>query len=150
VAALLLEINPASTNLQIMNALRQTASQSGSPNREYGYGIVDAVAAANQILTGVRAPQRSGIALDPAQPNPFNPSTTIRYRITAASRVNLSIFDVHGALVATLVDEMQPAGSKSMVWNARDGRGHALASGVYVCRLQADGEQQTRKLVLLK
>lgn len=151
VAALLLEVHPSSTNIEIMDALRMTASQAGAPNREYGYGIVNALAAANQILSGVgdrRTP--SAIALHPAQPNPFNPSTTIRYDIATASRVNLSIFDVRGALVVTLVDEMQPAGSKSMVWNARDARGNALASGVYLCRLQAAGEHQTRKLVLLK
>lgn len=151
VAALLLEVHPTSTNIQLMDALRQTASQAGTPNREYGYGIVDAVAAANQLPTAVGGtPRPSAIALYPAQPNPFNPTTTIRYDIATPSRVNLSIFDVRGALVATLVDEMQPAGAKSMVWNARDAQGNALASGVYLCRLQANGAQQTRKLVLLK
>jgi flagellar hook assembly protein FlgD len=64
--------------------------------------------------------------------------------------VSLAIFDVRGARVATLVDGPQPAGTKSVLWNARDDRGHALASGVYLCRLVAGGEQQTRKLVLLK
>ncbi len=151
VAALLLEAHPSSTNIQLMDALRQTASQSGSPDREYGYGIVNAVAAANQLPTAVgRTPTPSTIALHPAQPNPFNPSTTIRYDTASASRVNLSIFDVRGALVVTLVDEMQPAGAKSIVWNARDAHGNALASGVYLCRLEAGGAHQTRKLVLLK
>ena len=151
VAALLLEVHPSSTNTEIMDALRQTASQSGAPNREYGYGIVNAVAAANQILSGVRGtPKPSAISLHPAQPNPFNPSTTIRYDIATPSHVNLSIFDVRGARVATLVDETQPAGVKSIVWSARDDRGQALASGVYLCRLEAGGEHQTLKLVLLK
>ncbi len=150
-SALLLEANPYATNLQIMNALRQTASRAGTPDREYGFGIVNGVAAVNQILTGVGVtPKPSSLVLFPAQPNPFNPSTTIRYQLATPSRVNLSIFDVHGALVATLVDEAQPAGTKSVVWSARDRHGNALASGVYLCRLQANGDARTRKLVLLK
>lgn len=150
-AALVLEARPTASNVEIMDALRQTASQSGSPNREYGWGIVNASAAAVEILSGVGGrPAPSSVVLHPAFPNPFNPTTTLRYEITARSRVTLSIFDVRGALVATLVDEVQPAGPKSFVWNARDGRGEALASGVYLCRLVADGESQSRKLVLLK
>jgi hypothetical protein len=134
-----------------MDALRQTASQSGSPDREYGWGIVDASAAASEILSGVGdGSALSSVVLHPAFPNPFNPTTTLRYEIAARSHVNLSIFDVRGALVVTLVDEVQPPGSRSFVWNARDRRGHALASGVYLCRLVAGGESQSRKLVLLK
>lgn len=151
VAALLLEARPGATHLQIMDALRQTASQSGSPDREYGFGIVDASEALDYIATGVGdTPARAGAFLHPAHPNPFNPSTTIRYDLSVGARVNVSIFDVRGALVSTLVDEMQSAGNRSLVWNARDAEGRALASGVYLCRLDAGGVRQTRKLVLLK
>jgi hypothetical protein len=150
-AALLLEARPGATNIEIMDALRQTASQSASPNREYGWGIIDANAAAAQIPSDVRGgPALSSVVLHPAFPNPFNPATTIRYEIATRARVNLSIFDVRGGLVATLVDEVQAPGSRSLVWNARDRRGNALASGVYICRLVAGGERQSRKLVLLK
>ncbi len=150
VAALLLEARPAATNVEIIAALQETASQWATPDREYGYGIVDAGAAINHVLTGIGTPVRSGVVLYPAHPNPFNPATTIRYEIATRARVHLAVFDVRGALVATLVDEEQPAGSKSVVWNARDRHGRALASGVYLCRLVADGQQQTHKLVLLK
>jgi hypothetical protein len=151
VAALLLEARPTATHVEIMEAMRQTASNAGLPDREYGYGIIDAVAAANHILSGIGAtPNSPGVVLHPAHPNPFNPTTTIRYQIAEPTHVSLAIFDVRGARVATLVDGPQPAGTKSVLWNARDDRGHALASGVYLCRLVAGGEQQTRKLVLLK
>jgi hypothetical protein len=150
-AALLMEARPAATSFEIMDALRQTASQSSSPGREVGWGIVDASAAANQIASDVRGGAVfSSVVLHPAFPNPFNPTTTIRYEIAARAHVILSIYDVRGALVATLVDENQPPGSRSVVWNARDSRGSALASGVFLCRLAADGESQSRKLVLLK
>ena len=150
-AALLLQANPNATNLQIMNALRQTASRAGAPDREYGYGIVNLVAARNRILTGVGAPAASSVAeLHLPHPNPFNPTTSIRYDVHQRVRVTLSIFDVRGELVTTLVDEEQAPGSKSIVWSARDRRGNALASGVYLCRLHAGVVEQTRKLVLLK
>ncbi|HEU4930358.1 MAG TPA: S8 family serine peptidase [Candidatus Krumholzibacteria bacterium] len=150
-AALLLEARPSASNIEIMNALRQTASLAGTPDREYGYGIVDLLAARNQILTGVGAPAaRPAAELHLPHPTPFNPTTSIRYDISRRTHVTLSIFDVRGELVITLVDDEQAPGSKSIVWNARDRRGQALASGVYLCRLQAGGIQQTRKLVLLK
>ncbi len=151
VAALLLEIRPSATITELMDALRQTASQANTPNREYGYGIVDALAASNWILSDVgHAPRPGGSFLHPAHPNPFNPTTTIRYELATSSRVNLSVYDVRGALVATLVDQVQPAGAQSLTWDATDRNGNALASGVYLCRLVANGENQTRKLVLLK
>ncbi len=150
-AALLLEARPSASNLQIMNALRQTASRAGSPDREYGYGIVNLVAARTHILTGVGAPAATADAvLHLPHPNPFNPTTSIRYHLHRRTRVILSIFDVRGELVTTLVHEEQSPGPKSVLWNARDRRGNALASGVYLCRLQAGSVQQTRKLVLLK
>jgi subtilisin family serine protease len=149
-AALILEASPNSTNMQIIDALRQTASQANSPDREYGWGIVDALAALNQIISGVHTPRTLHAVLHPAQPNPFNPATTLRYDLAARAHVNISIYDVRGTLVATLVDESRPAGSHSTVWHAQDRHGNALASGVYLCRLDASGEQQSRKLVLLK
>ncbi len=145
VAALVLEARPSATAIEIIAALQQTASRSATPDREYGYGIVDAVAAINHVLSEVATPARANVVLHPAHPNPFNPTTTIRYEIATPGRVTLAIFDVRGARVATLVDEEQPAGSQSVVWNAR-----GLASGVYLCRLVAGGEQRAHKLVLLK
>jgi len=150
-AALILEAKPHATNQQIMDALRSTASQAGAPDRLYGYGIIDAAAAAASIFpTGVGAPQPAGIVLHPAYPNPFNPTTTIEYEIPARAHVRLTVFDVSGAVVASLVDETQSRGRRSVTWNARSSRGTPLASGVYLYRLEAGDEQQTRKMVLLK
>jgi hypothetical protein len=76
-------------------------------------------------------------------PNPFNPSTTIRYELPRDSRVSLKIFDVLGREVATLVNEEQKTGFKSVVWDAT-----GFVSGVYFCRLQAGGYTSTKKLLL--
>jgi hypothetical protein len=84
-------------------------------------------------------------------PNPFNPQTTIRYSIRESGWVNLSVFDVAGRLVRTLVDERQsPSSDLSVDWDGRDSNGQAVASGVYFYRLTAPGFTKTRKMVLLK
>jgi len=72
--------------------------------------------------------------LDQNYPNPFNPSTTIRYSLPAPSRVVLRVYDLLGRVVATLTDGVEPAGDRSVSWDAR-----GLASGVYVYRLEATG-----------
>jgi len=78
-------------------------------------------------------------------PNPFNPITTIEYVLPRETRVRAAVYDVRGALVATLVDGRRPAGSHTMRWDAAD-----RAAGVYFCVLQAGDLRQVRKMVLLK
>jgi predicted GH43/DUF377 family glycosyl hydrolase len=84
-------------------------------------------------------------ALEQNFPNPFNPSTTIRYDLPNRAHVTLSIYNTVGQQVATLVNESQEAGSHAMRLDGRD-----LASGVYFYRLQAGEYTQTKKLVLLR
>jgi len=78
-------------------------------------------------------------------PNPFNPVTEIKYDLPRQTEIHLQIYDVRGALVATLVDGRRPAGSHTVRWNAAD-----WAAGVYFCVLQAGDLRQVRKMVLLK
>jgi len=79
-------------------------------------------------------------------PNPFNPSTIIEYKLVQTARVNLSVFNLLGQKVATLVSEKQPANTYKVEWEAT-----GFASGVYFCRLKTDkGFVKTKKLVLLK
>ncbi len=84
-------------------------------------------------------------ALHAPYPNPFNPSTTIRYDVKETGLLSLKIFDLLGREVATLVHYIVPAGTYSIDWNADD-----LPSGLYLCRMEAAGFQETRKMVLLK
>ncbi|HEU4930145.1 MAG TPA: T9SS type A sorting domain-containing protein, partial [Candidatus Krumholzibacteria bacterium] len=83
-------------------------------------------------------------------PNPFNPSTTIRYRVASAGHVRLMVFDAAGRRIRVLVDDEQPAGAHDASFDGRDDAGRAIASGVYFYRLDAGGVSQTRKMVLLK
>ena len=83
-------------------------------------------------------------------PNPFNPVTTIRFAVPAASSVRLSIHDASGTLLRVLVDEYMEAGVYSSVWNGRDEGGMPLASGTYFYRMNANDFSSTRRMVLLK
>ena len=81
----------------------------------------------------------------PNHPNPFNPNTTIRYVLPAEMRVTILVHDVSGRVVATLLDDVRPAGAHQVTWNA-DG----MASGVYFAHLRARNTDVSRKMVLLK
>jgi hypothetical protein len=89
-------------------------------------------------------------ALFDAVPNPFNPRTTISFALPAASHVELSVYDVSGRLVATLLDENRPAGTHRVEWDGRNRAGERVASGVYLYRIQAGGFTDTKRMVLLK
>ena len=78
-------------------------------------------------------------------PNPFNPGTTITYRLWRSGNVKLRIFNFLGREVATLVNEIQREGQYEVAFDASD-----LASGVYSCRLSLDGSIKTRKMTLLR
>jgi parallel beta-helix repeat protein len=83
-------------------------------------------------------------------PNPFNPSTTISFELAKAGHVKLDIFNVNGALITTLADEAREAGRHDVLWNGKDAKGLSVASGVYFYRLEAGGEVQSKKMMLLR
>ncbi len=84
-------------------------------------------------------------ALHPNFPNPFNPTTTIRYDVKQTGHVQLAIYNLLGQEVTTLVNDRHLAGSYTILWNASD-----LPSGMYLCRMETANFVQTQKLILLK
>jgi hypothetical protein len=88
--------------------------------------------------------------LDQNYPNPFNPETVINYSLPRASQVRLTIHNILGQWVATLVEGVQLAGEHTVAWNGRNSQNHAVASGVYFYRLVAGDQDETRKMLLLK
>jgi hypothetical protein len=84
-------------------------------------------------------------SLNQNYPNPFNPITKIDYELPITNYVNLSIFNLLGQKVATLVDKKQPAGSYQLQWDASD-----FASGLYYYRIEAGNFIKTRKMIYLK
>lgn len=83
-------------------------------------------------------------------PNPFNPSTEIRFMLSNSGRARLGVYDFAGRLVKALIDENLPIGPHSVVWNGQDHHGHNVPAGVYLYRLEAGGRVVSRKLLLLK
>ena len=83
-------------------------------------------------------------------PNPFNPTTTIRYTPPENGRVTVTIYDQLGRQVNQLVSAKQNAGEYTVQWNGRDDTGRQLASGLYFCQVSGGGFSRTVKLVLIK
>ena len=83
-------------------------------------------------------------------PNPFNPSTTIKFYLPCAVFVDLGVYSVSGGRVATLIATEIGRGPHSITWNGRDDRGRSLPSGIYFYRLAAGSCMETRKMVLLR
>jgi len=90
-------------------------------------------------------------ALRSIHPNPFNPVTTIEYDLPRSSSVRFSVYDVAGRLVwASGSGVVTPAGRHEIVWRGKDTSGRNLASGSYLLRMQADGFEATRRMVLVR
>ena len=89
-------------------------------------------------------------ALRQNYPNPFNPTTTINFDLPHRSTVALSIFNMLGQRVATLVNEDKDAGRYEVVWDGRHDQGIQVSSGVYFYRLTADQFVETRKMLFMK
>ncbi len=92
--------------------------------------------------------------LDQNYPNPFNPSTTIAFEIPGErgeeQPVNLTIYDIRGRLIRTLIDSELEPGAHKVHWDGRDDRGGSVSSGVYLYQLKAGSEMFTRKMTVLK
>ena len=95
-------------------------------------------------------PAIASLEMSPNFPNPFNPSTTIRFSQPAAGFVELTVYDVRGARVVSLLREHRQKGWHTVEWNGRNDHGEQVSSGVYFYRLVAGAGVVTRKMVLLK
>ena len=101
-------------------------------------------------LTAAGTELPTNYELMPNYPNPFNPQTAIGFALPTSTQVELTIYNVLGQQVVTLVHDEYPAGFHQVIWNGTDGEGRAMASGVYLYRLTAAGNVMTRKMMLLK
>ena len=88
--------------------------------------------------------------LYPAYPNPFNPTTNIRYDLPENALVNITIYDIMGRSIRSLVNSQQTAGYRSIQWNATNDTGSPVSAGIYLYMIQAGEFRQTKKMVLLK
>ena len=113
----------------------------------------EVVALYQQGLADVRGQSTTvpaNFALRQNYPNPFNPQTRIEYQVPQAAYVNISLYNIVGQLVATLVDEVKSPGEYSVSWNATDQNGLQVPSGMYIARMVSKNYSATRKLALLR
>lgn len=103
----------------------------------------------NQV-TAVEGHVPSVTQLTSIYPNPFNPQTTVVFDLASNTRTELSIYDLQGSLVRTLVSDTRNAGRYEVVWNGRDNGGRQVATGAYMACLKAGSVTQMQKLVLIK
>ena len=101
----------------------------------------------HKLVTGIKKPKfdEMNFTLSQNYPNPFNPTTTINFLLNVKSNVQLTIYDITGREVKTLINQSQNRGRYSIPFNAS-----GLASGVYIYRLKAGSTEQSRKMLLLR
>ena len=83
-------------------------------------------------------------------PNPFNPETAIRFSTKEPGNVRLSVFNVKGQLIRTLVNGDLPSGNHRIIWNGKDSNGSSVSSGMYLYRMETPGYNKTLKMMLMK
>jgi hypothetical protein len=102
------------------------------------------------VVFASKAMLPEGFTLGQNYPNPFNPQTTIGFDLVKSGEVKLTVFDITGRLVTTLIDGEMSAGRHEVVFDSRTSDSSMLASGVYFYRLSSDGTSSTRKMILMK
>jgi hypothetical protein len=105
---------------------------------------------ANPLGVGDSPPPVGPFHFYPARPNPVRSIGRVAFDLPRAARVALSVFDVSGRAVQRWDYGLLPAGRQERTWNAEDGGGRPLASGVYFLRLDADREQAVHKVLVLR
>ncbi|HVO76809.1 MAG TPA: FlgD immunoglobulin-like domain containing protein [Candidatus Bathyarchaeia archaeon] len=128
------------------------ADRSCEPGQTYRSRIDARVAGALITLfeTGPIRTPAAAFALYQNHPNPFNPSTTIRFSLSEPCAVSLAVYDASGALVRRLFDGRAAKGSRAVEWNGLDDGGRPATSGVYFCKLKAGKETSSRTMILLR
>ena len=103
-----------------------------------------------ELGSGVEELVPSDFSLSQNYPNPFNARTVIEYKVPEAGYVKLGVYNTSGQLVRELVEGFVGAGRYKVVWDGRDEEGKDVASGVYLCRMEAGKFVQVRKMVLVR
>jgi subtilisin family serine protease len=148
IAALLLQKNDSLSPIQIREILRNTASQSTSPDRLMGWGIMNALTAINGIPSSVEEAKSEvpdEFVLISNYPNPFNPSTTINFSLPSESFLTVRLYSATGSLVMDVAKGTFQAGNSKIVLDAS-----GLSSGVYILIVDSGNKIYSHKISLIK
>lgn len=125
-----------------------------SPSLTSSETVIKSLLQGMGILTDVdeisNNPIVGNYSLEQNYPNPFNPTTTIRFNLPKATDVKVSVFNIKGQLVKTIVNGKFEGGSNNVVWDATDSRGSLVSSGTYFYQIETPDFNQTKKAVFLK
>ncbi len=148
---LLLQGHPDWTPIDVIEALRSTATMSASPDTLMGWGVVQASDAMYSVPLGVdEGEELAAPVLVWSSKNPVSRESVFTYQVPATSRVHLAVYDVTGRRVRTLYDGDRHAGEYSARWDGRDSGGEGVASGIYFCRLTAGKRTASAKVTLVR
>lgn len=141
VCALLLEIHPEWSPMDMRDTLRATSSRSMAPDNTFGWGIP------NAMLTERRDVSVASLA---AFPNPFRSAVTIRVMLSSPCSVAVRVHDCRGAFVRTLAEREAAQGPLTLDWDGTNERGDRVASGVYFLAVSSEGSTKSIKVVLIR
>ena len=135
-------------NPSLDNSLSQSWSESlslyGTPGSENS--VYEVLARGDEYFSQV--PQKFAIYQN--YPNPFNPITEIKYEITQEGYVSISVYDLVGRLVKTLINQKQSAGYYSINWDATNIQNLKVSAGMYIYRIESGDFSKSKKMILLK
>jgi hypothetical protein len=147
------EWSSVATGATVEGGLVRIVDSTAEAGRTYEYRVMDSTESLLFYSEPIFVPVLRA-RLEGAAPNPFNPSTQVRFEVpgTAGALVPavLRVYDLSGRLVRTLVAEPVTPGTHSVTWNGQDDSGARVASGVYFARLSCAGVEQATKLTLVK
>ncbi len=130
-------------------ALVLLAGSNSHARVRHGYSAVFSIDTVTAIGDGASGPPQAA-KIKSIYPNPFNPSTTIEYELSADDSVDLEIFDMRGRLVNAVESGPRSAGLHRVTWNGIGRDGRTVSAGTYYCRLMTSHGAHTQKLTLAK
>ena len=124
-------------------------------DKRIGPGVPFQLKAASVVISekkeaGTDLPLPDCFALSQNYPNPFNPETRLSYQLPEPRHVRLTVFNILGQEVRTLVSADQAAGFYTIIWDGKDNRGYDLSSGTYFCRMKAGEFTKVQRMILLR
>ena len=104
----------------------------------------------NNLNTDIFDVNSKSFRLNQNYPNPFNPITTLSYELSKNAFVNVSVYDINGSAVRTLVNSYQNSGFNTIQWDAKNDFGYLVAAGVYIYTIQTNEFNDTKKMIFVK
>jgi hypothetical protein len=138
---------PASLGLKIATV---TIPSSDADENPYTFGIQGTGITATDAGDPETGSRPYGFSLEQNYPNPFNPNTEILYFLPAPAHVSMTIYNICGKKVLTLKQEHEDAGEHRAVWNGMNQYREQVPSGIYICRMKADGAEKAIRMLLMK